>query len=225
MHLLQKIFLLLVFLITGFIAYLYFVPIPSKTDYFSIYIGEQQVKEINETEKFNIQIEWNKKIRVSESGEIKVLICRDKNNQKNKDQTEKISDSYLQDGFYDHLIVETRIDMPGLMISPGENYVEGYSDSCNKVQWQVVAHEEGTYNGKVWLYFVIPQEGDKEFEKIPILARGLEINGYSPLGFSGKAALIICGIGIILCIVLGKKFIYQIINKLMNTFEKQNEAL
>ena len=70
------------------------------------------------------------------------------------------------------------------------------------------AYEEGMYNGKVWLYFVVPQEGDKAFEKIPVLARDLEINSYlHRLGFSRKVAFIICGIGIVLIvIVLVKKY-------------------
>ena len=220
MQYLHKFILALVILITGFIAYLYFLPIPAETDYFSIYLGKQQVKGINNTEKFDIQVDWNEKIRPGESGYIELIICHDKSNQNNLNQTEKISAGYLQDDFFEHLIIETRIDMPGLQISPGENYVESYSDYCNRVQWQIVTQEEGMYNGKVWLYFVVPQEGDKEFEKIPVLARDLEINSTLPMGFSKKVAFIICGIGIILCVIFSKKYICQLINKFINIIGK-----
>ena len=220
MQYLKLLILTFVVFITGLISYLYFVPIPRQSDYFSINLSEQQVRGINDTERFNIQVNWNKKLRSGEPGYLELVICRDKSSQSTLNQSKKPSVTLLKDVFYDNLIIETKLEMPGLKINPGENYVESYSDSCNKVQWQIVAQEEGTYEGKVWLYFVIPQKGEKEFEKIPVLARDLEINNTLPLGFSRIVALVICGTGILLIIILSKNYIYQMINKFINAIGK-----
>jgi hypothetical protein len=108
------------------------------------------------------------------------------------------------------LVAETRLEVPGVQISPPDLTSRGVPDSgVLSFSWQLNPHQEGNFQGNLWLFLnLVPVSGD-ELERLPVLARSIDIHVASILGMPVTLARWVGAGGIIvgLLTILASKFL------------------
>jgi hypothetical protein len=134
-------------------------------------------------------LSYPKTIHTSESGkgELRVSYIRDEFN----------TDT---DASY-HLIVESRLDLPLLKVSP-ESGIEQTFEGTRPLnfQWKIISKDSGKYEGQLWVYIlIVNREG--EIDRQAMLAAPIELESHNFLGFS-EPILVWAG-GILVPVLLG----------------------
>jgi hypothetical protein len=109
-----------------------------------------------------------------------------------------------------HLVAETSLEVPGMQISPPDLTSRGLPDSgILSFSWQLYPPIEGNFQGNLWLFLnLVPANGD-ELERLPVMARSIEIHVASILGMPVTIARWVGAGGIIvgLLTILASKFL------------------
>ena len=201
----------IVIVISFIIGYLHFWPNELSTDSFSIHVNDKiKINDLVD-QKYNAMLVWNDSVRYGEKGNLQFELCLDKDYQNNNQNEKDVTENKTQEYTKEHLIIESRIDMPGVSMDPGNEYLQAYNTNCNKFQWILYPVEPGTYKGKLWVYLVYQSENEAEYQRLPILVRDIEIDFSVPLNIPRKLAFIICLFGIV---VLGGNIFKQIRRRL-----------
>lgn len=84
-----------------------------------------------------------------------------------------------------HLLVESRIEMPGPEIQPNEEISQPLPHSGNlKFIWEIVAENHENYSGDVWLYIhLIPRESGIDIRR-PVSIHRITIQSIDLLGLN-----------------------------------------
>jgi hypothetical protein len=109
-----------------------------------------------------------------------------------------------------HLVAESRLEVPGMQVLPPDLTSRGLPDSGNlSFFWELNPHQEGNFQGNLWLFLnLVPANGD-ELERLPVLARSIDIHVASILGMQINLARWVGAGGIIigLLTILASKFL------------------
>ena len=189
------------FIISCVIGYHYVWPEKQTTE--SILIESDNIvhSDSQKNNRFNVTLIWPERIRARERGEIQLELCLEDDYRIKTQNTNNQSQKERQN------IIETRIDLPGVMIDPGKEYLQVYNQDCNRFQWILTTNEPDLYKGKLWMYSVSKKEGDSDFQKTPIFVKDMEIESYIPMNIPRQYAYIICSLGIVAFVFLLSKFL------------------
>jgi hypothetical protein len=116
-----------------------------------------------------------------------------------------------------HVLIEARLEMPGLEILQYEEISQPFNqgDNLNFI-WQIVPEFRNYFSGEVWLYIhLLPLESGIDIRR-PVLIRGVTIQSIDLLGLNIRIVKRISIIGIGLAFILWSDMVGKIINKLFN---------
>jgi hypothetical protein len=95
-------------------------------------------------------------------------------------------------------LLEARLDLPGAQVDPpGITSQALQAGLVHNFAWQVTANRSGHHTGTLWVYWR-PLVG----ETVPLLARPIQLQGYSILGLGAPASRWVGGFGLAGSLVL-----------------------
>lgn len=117
----------------------------------------------------------------------------------------------------DHILAETRVELPGFQIRPGEELIQpvqiGEKLTFN---WQITNNESGEFDGEFWIYLKAFSEDGGDVHRFPIAIVDFQTQNITVFGLTGKKAREIGIIGIIFALILWRDIIGGHSRRLLN---------
>ena len=117
----------------------------------------------------------------------------------------------------DHILLETRVELPGVLIQPGEELIQplrpGKELSFN---WQFTPYESGEIEGEIWIYLNMLSEDQGDDSRHPISILSIHVVSMDLYGMTGQTARIIGIMGICIALVLWRDLIGDFANRYLN---------
>jgi hypothetical protein len=117
------------------------------------------------------------------------------NNESKTDPQKVVSD-------YDHLLVESRLEVARALIEPGPEVLQTLRPGENlNFTWNIKPVESGKLEAEIWVYLHLPIEGGEAYVREPITIQNVEIISNDLFGISGQLArfsgIIGCGFALL----------------------------
>jgi hypothetical protein len=117
----------------------------------------------------------------------------------------------------DHTLVETRLELPGLQIGPGEELIQpiriGEKITFN---WQIKSDESGEIDGELWIYLKTLSESGGEVHRLPISVLNFKLQFIDLFGMTRRMTRIIGIIGISFALIMWRDIIGGYARRLLN---------
>ncbi len=97
------------------------------------------------------------------------------------------TDSAISNGQADtpSALLEARLEIPGMGVNPGDSVYQPVADGVDlHYSWEIQAEDRGIYQGTLWLYLLVPVNGDQQIDRRPVQALPFEVET-SGLSFAG----------------------------------------
>lgn len=117
----------------------------------------------------------------------------------------------------DHILLETRVELPGVLINPGEELIQplrpGKELSFN---WQFTPYESGEIEGEVWVYLNMLSEDQGDDSRHPISILSIHVLSIDLFGMTGQTARIFGIMGICIALILWRDLIGDFANRFLD---------
>jgi hypothetical protein len=130
-------------------------------------------------------IDFPKTIWIGNSDQVKLTLRVIDNagiSQMNSPVLRNLFDKY--DGY-----VETRLDVPGLELSPADPIQEPLIETYDNVfLWELTPKNAGLFRGNLWVFLNLYPKDEGQVQQIPLIIFPIEIKAIKNLGFTSVAA-------------------------------------
>ena len=117
----------------------------------------------------------------------------------------------------DHILVETRVELPGVLIQPGEELIQPLqSGEKLTFNWQITPYESGEIEGEIWIYLNILSEDQGDDSRHPISILSIHAQSIDFIGMTGQTTRIFGIIGICIALVLWRDLIGYFASRFLN---------
>lgn len=117
----------------------------------------------------------------------------------------------------DHILLETRVELPGVLINPGEELIQplrpGKELSFN---WQFTPYESGEIEGEIWIYLNMLSEDQSDDSRHPISILSIHVLSIDLFGMTGQTARIFGIMGICIALILWRDLIGDFANRYLD---------
>jgi len=165
---------------------------------------------------------WTSRIRRGETGSLKLefdsaelgiggIAARDVeiNNFENTHQSPLHSS--------DHILIETRVELPGVLIQPGEELIQPLqSGEKLTFNWQITPYKSGENEGEIWIYLKILSEDQGDDSRHPISILSIHTQSIDLFGMTGQTTRIFGIIGICIAFVLWRDLFGYFASRFLN---------
>jgi hypothetical protein len=172
-------------------------------------------------ENRQLAVEWPSILRVGDGALLRLSLTVD--NEGKITPTVIIQDNQITGepvqipNLYDthHILAEARLDIAGLQVAPQGSVQEPMLPGQPLTfYWSLNAPSPGNYRGTLWLFLeLIPKNGG-QIERLPLLARQIDLEARSFLGLPVNVARWAGFVGAVAGVVLGFPFIQTLIMRL-----------
>jgi hypothetical protein len=108
----------------------------------------------------------------------------------------------------DHILVETRVEIPGVQIRPGEELIQPLkSGEKLTFNWQITPKESGEIEGEIWLYLNVISKDRVDDIRHPVSILSIHSRSIDFFGLTGQTVRIFGIIGICIALVLWRNLI------------------
>ena len=118
----------------------------------------------------------------------------------------------------DHILLETRVELPGVLIQPGEELIQplrpGKELSFN---WQFTPYESGEIEGEIWIYLNLLSEDQGHDSRHPISILSIHVLSIDLFGMTGQTARIFGIMGICIALILWRDLIGDFANRYLDS--------
>lgn len=120
-----------------------------------------------------------------------------------------------------HVLIEARIEIPGLEILPNEEISQPFSQGENlNFIWQIVPKYSNHFSGDVWLYVhLLPLESEIGTRR-PVLIRGITIHSIDLFGLNIRVVKLVAIFGMGIAFILWSDMVGKIINKFFSRIQE-----
>ncbi len=102
-------------------------------------------------------------------------------------------------------LLEARLEIPGMRVNPGDSVFQPVADGVDlHYSWEILAEDRGIYQGTLWIYLLVPVNGDQQIDRRPVQALPFEVET-SGLSFAGLKVIRIAAL--ILLVLAGITFL------------------
>jgi hypothetical protein len=137
-----------------------------------------------------IKLAWTPLVRTGDDIKISFLF---EDNGTHLCQTE-LADQYPED----NLLIEARLDFPGLQVIPQDTFIEPLSNGSDmQFLWYVSSSSVGIKEGTLWVFINTVHKQNGSRGQYPIIARGIEVESRSIFGLNAPLMRICSLLGII----------------------------
>lgn len=88
------------------------------------------------------------------------------------------NDTHISNGQADapSALLEARLEIPGMAVNPGDSVFQPVVEGVDLYySWQIQAEDRGVYKGTLWLYLLVPVNGDQQIDRRPVQALPFEV--------------------------------------------------
>jgi len=185
----------IIFLVWGF------CPAPEKTQKLRIPgVGQQYLT-------------WSSRIRRGETGSLKLVFDSAELGiggiATHVSEIDEVENNYqLRLHPTDHILVETRVEIPGVLIRPGEELIQPLkSGERLTFYWQFTPKESGEIEGEIWLYLNVISEDRRDDFRNPVSIVSIHSRTIDLFGMTGQTVRIFGIISICIALVLWRNLI------------------
>lgn len=165
---------------------------------------------------------WTSRIRKGETGSLKLVFNSAElgvggiaANGTDLNNFENIRQFHLNS--IDHVLLETRVELPGVLIQPGAELIQplrpGKELSFN---WQITPYKSGEIEGEIWIYLNMLSEDQVVDGRRPISILSIHVLSLDLFGMTGQTARIFGIIGICIALVLGRDLFGDFANRYLD---------
>ncbi|MBE9474246.1 MAG: hypothetical protein IMY85_05090 [Chloroflexi bacterium] len=116
----------------------------------------------------------------------------------------------------DHILLETRVELPGVLIQPGEELIQPLqSGEKLTFNWQFTPFESGEIEGEIWIYLNILSEDQSNDSRHPISILSIHVLSIDLFGMTGRTARILGIMGVCIALVLWRDLIGDFANRFL----------
>jgi hypothetical protein len=73
-------------------------------------------------------------------------------------------------------LLEARLEIPGMRVNPGDSVFQPVADGVDlHYSWEILADVNGVYQGTLWIYLLVPVNGDQQIDRRPVQALPFEV--------------------------------------------------
>lgn len=74
-------------------------------------------------------------------------------------------------------LLEAHLEIPGMQVKPGDSILQPVNSSTDLVySWEIQAEESGVYQATLWIYLLVPVNGNQQMDRRPVQALPFEID-------------------------------------------------
>lgn len=74
-------------------------------------------------------------------------------------------------------LLEARLEIPGLKVDPADSILQPVNEDIDlQYSWNIQAIKKGTWSGTLWIYLLVPGEGNQKIDRRPVQALPFEID-------------------------------------------------
>lgn len=108
----------------------------------------------------------------------------------------------------DHILVETRVEIQGVQIEPGEELIQPVRSGQNLTfKWQIAPYQSGDIEGELWIYLKILSADRGDVNRLPISIQSFHTQAVDLLGLTGQTARIFGIMGICIALIMWRTII------------------
>jgi hypothetical protein len=162
-----------------------------------------------------VRLEWPTSMRIGEDGVILLNFEDVSEDRPSTNQQTGLVDAYTSYS----VMAEANFEVAGMRFEPADvTRVSMPPGQPVIVKWKIVADDEGSYYGVVWLSLrFLPLDGSAPIQ-VPIYVKDIRMQGTSFLGMNGSLASIVGGVGMLVSLVF-------ILNDVINIMIRGNKII
>jgi hypothetical protein len=167
-------------------------------------------------ENRRVRLEWPKSMRIGEDGLILLNFEDVSEDRPTTNQQPGLADAYTSYS----VMAEANFEVAGMRFEPADvTRISMPPGQPVIVKWKIVADDEGSYYGVVWLSLrFLPLDGSTPIQ-VPIYVKDIRMQGTSFLGMNGSLTRIFGGVGMLVSLVFILNDVFYIMirgNKIIN---------
>ena len=117
----------------------------------------------------------------------------------------------------DHILLETRVELPGVLIQPGEELIQPLQSGKElSFNWQFTPYESGEIEGEIWIYLNMLSEDQGDDSRYPISILSIHVLSMDLFGMTGQTARIFGIMGICIALILWRDLIGDFAKRYLN---------
>lgn len=117
----------------------------------------------------------------------------------------------------EHIQIETRVELPGALIQPGEELIQSLKPGEKTTfKWLITPHKSGVIDGEIWVYLKMFSEVQGDDIRHPVSITSIHTQSIDLLGVTGQTSRIFGIIGICIAPILWRDLITDFAFRLLN---------
>lgn len=176
-----------------------------------------------------LNLVWNKRIRMGDSVPLKLEFDSSElgiggasANETETTNFEHIRQFSLDTA--DNILVETRVELPGVQIEPGEELIQPLRIGEKLfLNWYITPYESGELEGELWVYLKVLSEGREDVNRFPISILNFQTQVMGLFGMIGQTSRIFGIIGICFALIILRRIIGGYAGRFLHWSEKLSQ--